>query len=444
MPSSSSTSELSARAPVFSPGKKATLNTIPCRYYKSGYCRRGEACWFQHATPSAGGAGPNKLEMEGGGQRMGMKAQETQRPEDEVCGICLDAVGDEYGLLTECDHVFCLSCIRAWRDTHRASATAANNDIDSDLASTSKTCPMCRKRSRFIIPSRIFPYPTGNGNGEGGGKGNGANELKKVIEAAYLRRLASIPCRYFTQSLREIEEAAEVWSRRVEAQRKAAQSPSSSSPSPSSSSSSSSAAAGSTTPGSPATLSSTPTPPTSNSTSSAATTTVEDGKTATASSSLPTPPHRRNQIPLCPFGNECHYQHSLLPGKRFIYTESQLARARRAAKRSASLRANSSRPGVMNYRAGLYTPGIIHRDRESNTGHRDRDRERERGENRELSIRNALRYITRAYTLEGGSGGGGAGGRQWPRWVVEALRVEGDAARDGEEGEGGGREREGW
>ena len=41
---------------------------------------------------------------------------------DKVCGICMDNVYDKkpvsearFGILSECNHVFCLACIRKWR-----------------------------------------------------------------------------------------------------------------------------------------------------------------------------------------------------------------------------------------------------------------------------------------------------------------------------------------
>jgi E3 ubiquitin-protein ligase makorin len=46
----------------------------------------------------------------------------VQHSRDKVCGICMDVVWEKepesmarFGLLSNCCHVFCLSCIRRWR-----------------------------------------------------------------------------------------------------------------------------------------------------------------------------------------------------------------------------------------------------------------------------------------------------------------------------------------
>ena len=46
----------------------------------------------------------------------------VQRSADKQCGICLDIVVDKkcqqearFGILSGCNHIFCLECIRKWR-----------------------------------------------------------------------------------------------------------------------------------------------------------------------------------------------------------------------------------------------------------------------------------------------------------------------------------------
>ena len=71
---------------------------IPCRFFQQGNCRYGENCCFGHEVPSA-----NILDNE----------------EDALtCGICLESVpssGRKFGLLSNCDHVFCFDCLMNWR-----------------------------------------------------------------------------------------------------------------------------------------------------------------------------------------------------------------------------------------------------------------------------------------------------------------------------------------
>lgn len=71
------------------------------------------------------------------------------------CSVCLEkilskptAAERKFGILSECDHPFCVSCIRNWRSTSRASGMDANSAL--------RSCPICRKLSYFVIPSVIW------------------------------------------------------------------------------------------------------------------------------------------------------------------------------------------------------------------------------------------------------------------------------------------------
>lgn len=70
------------------------------------------------------------------------------------CSVCLEnvlskptAAERKFGILSECDHPFCISCIRNWR-----SSSASGVDPSSAL----RSCPICRKLSYFVIPSVIW------------------------------------------------------------------------------------------------------------------------------------------------------------------------------------------------------------------------------------------------------------------------------------------------
>jgi E3 ubiquitin-protein ligase makorin len=58
------------------------------------------------------------------------------------------AAEKRFGLLPECDHAFCITCIRKWRSSYVTSAM----DVDS----TVKACPICRKVSYYVIPSATW------------------------------------------------------------------------------------------------------------------------------------------------------------------------------------------------------------------------------------------------------------------------------------------------
>eukprot|EP00968_Pinguiococcus_pyrenoidosus_P009280 scaffold731_cov261-Pinguiococcus_pyrenoidosus.AAC.26 len=76
-----------------------------------------------------------------------------------------------FGILSDCDHVFCLDCIRTWRKEGCGSATHK------------RTCPTCRTTSNFFMPH--FEYVRG--------------EKKHQVIEDYKKRLSEIPCRYFSR-----------------------------------------------------------------------------------------------------------------------------------------------------------------------------------------------------------------------------------------------------
>lgn len=56
--------------------------------------------------------------------------------------------GKRFGLLSNCDHVFCFECITTWRKTKNSS------EVDT------KNCPECRSPSDYVMPSTR--YATGD------------------------------------------------------------------------------------------------------------------------------------------------------------------------------------------------------------------------------------------------------------------------------------------
>ncbi|KAL3580159.1 hypothetical protein D5086_017994 [Populus alba] len=80
----------------------------------------------------------------------------------------------KFGLLSECNHPFCISCIRNWR----GSSPTSGMDVNSSL----RACPICRKLSYFVIPSVIW-YST--------------KEEKQEIVDTYKEKLRSIDCKHF-------------------------------------------------------------------------------------------------------------------------------------------------------------------------------------------------------------------------------------------------------
>ena len=73
-----------------------------------------------------------------------------QRSKDLTCGICLEVVlekesrkSSRFGILENCTHVYCIDCIRTWR----------NSKFEKQ---NKRGCPQCRIKSDFVIPSEYF------------------------------------------------------------------------------------------------------------------------------------------------------------------------------------------------------------------------------------------------------------------------------------------------
>jgi E3 ubiquitin-protein ligase makorin len=96
---------------------------------------------------------------------------------DEECCICLEKVldnGRQFGVLENCDHTFCLKCIRGWRSTYDKRTT--KNHF--------RTCPICRRNSYLVIPSSYLVK-------SGPEKTSLVEEYKEVLK--------EIPCRLFNK-----------------------------------------------------------------------------------------------------------------------------------------------------------------------------------------------------------------------------------------------------
>ncbi|CAM9662588.1 unnamed protein product, partial [Phaeothamnion confervicola] len=92
-----------------------------CKFYmEQGSCRYGNKCVFLHppregaapASAPAATAAASSLAAAAAAAAAGVAsaAAEDEGP-NELCGVCFDSVprsGKRFGLLTGCDHVFCL------------------------------------------------------------------------------------------------------------------------------------------------------------------------------------------------------------------------------------------------------------------------------------------------------------------------------------------------
>ncbi|EAU90213.2 makorin-2 [Coprinopsis cinerea okayama7 len=141
-----------------------------CRYFANGFCKRGDNCWFKHVL------GPSDKSKGKGKERESADADSDG--EQYLCSICFETPVT-FGLLAGCNHVFCITCIKQWRDP-------AAKSVDVVTSGNTKKCPMCRTPSHFITPCSTFIN-------------HGAPEKELVVQN-YKDSMSRVPCKYFQQS----------------------------------------------------------------------------------------------------------------------------------------------------------------------------------------------------------------------------------------------------
>lgn len=183
----------------------------------SGTCSRGDRCHLLHGDPCPT-CGRNALHPHDEASRAAHAAECSARAARlaEVaasarveCAICLERVlckencrpsDRRFGLLEGCAHAFCLPCIRSWRgqansktNAERSAATAAGSTPQSqqpqthqtnqiDVATSLRTCPLCRTPAWFVTPSATWPA---------------TDDAKCEIVETYRRSLSRIECRWW-------------------------------------------------------------------------------------------------------------------------------------------------------------------------------------------------------------------------------------------------------
>ncbi|KAK8486020.1 hypothetical protein V6N11_032998 [Hibiscus sabdariffa] len=160
-----------------------------CSFAAAGSCPRGEKCPHIHGDlcPTCGKHCLHPFRPEEREEHIKMcekkqKHLEALKYSQEIeCSVCLDrvlskptAAERKFGLLSECDHPFCISCIRNWR----SSSPSSGMDVNTAL----RACPICRKLSYFVIPSVIW---------------YSSPEEKLEIIDSYKAKLRSIDCKHF-------------------------------------------------------------------------------------------------------------------------------------------------------------------------------------------------------------------------------------------------------
>lgn len=173
-------------------GESRNLNPADrpiCSFAAAGNCPHGELCPHMHGDlcPTCGKHclhpfRPQEREEHLTTCKKRQNHLEALKHSQEIeCSVCLErvlskptAAERKFGILSECDHPFCISCIRNWR----SSSPSHGMDVNSAL----RACPICRKLSYFVIPSIIW---------------YSSKEEKEEIVESYRTKLRSIDCKHF-------------------------------------------------------------------------------------------------------------------------------------------------------------------------------------------------------------------------------------------------------
>ncbi|XP_062977312.1 E3 ubiquitin-protein ligase makorin-2 [Elgaria multicarinata webbii] len=145
---------------VVDPGRSYADGEQLCPYAAAGMCQFGDQCLYLHGQVceicGLQVLHPFDPEQRKLHEKMCMatfeqemeKAFAFQASQDKVCSICMEVVYDKpsaserrFGILSNCNHTYCLSCIRQWRGVKQ---------FENPII---KSCPECRVISEFVIPS---------------------------------------------------------------------------------------------------------------------------------------------------------------------------------------------------------------------------------------------------------------------------------------------------
>lgn len=102
-----------------------------------------------------------------------------KKSKDKTCGICMEVVMDKkpaiqarFGIMPNCNHCYCLSCLRTWRKAEQ---------FDNKIV---RACPECRQTSDYICPSRFWID---------------SKEEKDILLKNYKEQLKKKQCKYFNE-----------------------------------------------------------------------------------------------------------------------------------------------------------------------------------------------------------------------------------------------------
>lgn len=173
------------------PGMELSISqaeSLLCPFYKVGECRYGVGCAYIHGDicDYCGQASLHPTHLDQRRAHLAECLQEHERnmelsfavakSREKTCGICMEVVLDKpkgearFGILPSCNHCFCLSCIRKWRNAKQ---------FEHKII---RACPECRQTSDYICPSRFWVE---------------SEEEKGRLLGDYRRNLGQKDCKYF-------------------------------------------------------------------------------------------------------------------------------------------------------------------------------------------------------------------------------------------------------
>ncbi|CAD5219838.1 unnamed protein product [Bursaphelenchus okinawaensis] len=184
--------KFSVDAPAFVPRKLQLAELQLCPYFEvSGECAKGEECQLVHGDccemccqfvlhPYNEESRKNHHRDCLAEHEKAMKeAFMVQVSSDKQCGICMENIvdiGARFGILQNCRHCFCLKCIREWRK---------KEEFEKKVV---RSCPECRVRSDFIIPSSVWVED---------------QEEKDEIISTYQQNMKQKVCKYMASGVAE-------------------------------------------------------------------------------------------------------------------------------------------------------------------------------------------------------------------------------------------------
>lgn len=172
-------------------GQSSMMSTL-CPYLKPGEstCRYGESCEYDLHGDLCDLCGCYCLDPTDKLQRKKHRTECIQQHEndmelafavarsrDKSCGICFEVIMEKsreqrFGILPNCNHIFCLECIRKWRQ---------EKQFETKII---RACPECRTTSDFVCPSAYWVD---------------TKDDKEKLLSDYKKALEAKQCKYFKQ-----------------------------------------------------------------------------------------------------------------------------------------------------------------------------------------------------------------------------------------------------